>query len=188
MGKAFLNRRFLKKALFLDRDGVINRRLPGAYVQQWEEFEFLPGVLEAIAGFSSVFQYIFVVTNQQGIGKGLMSEEQLKALHQRMQTEVEAAGGRLDGIFYCPHHKELNCNCRKPAPGMALQAKELFPELDFSRSIMVGDSLSDMEFGKNLGMYTVLIRGKGEKDSPEMVDASYESLVGFFRKTENGER
>jgi histidinol-phosphate phosphatase family protein len=167
--------------LFLDRDGVINRRLPDAYVQHWEEFEFLPGVLEALAGFSRYFRHIFVVTNQQGIGKGLMSREELEAVHRRMLSEVEAAGGRIDGIFYCPHHKNLNCNCRKPAPGMALQAKAQFPEVDFSRSIIVGDSLSDMAFGKNLGMYTVLIEGKGEEIKPELIDAHFEGLQMFFQ-------
>jgi D-glycero-D-manno-heptose 1,7-bisphosphate phosphatase len=170
------------QALFLDRDGVINRRLPAAYVQKWEEFEFLPGVLEAISGFSSLFRYIFIVTNQQGIGKGLMSEQALEDIHHHMRSDIEAAGGRTDGIYYCPHHKSLNCICRKPAPGMALQAKEQFPALDLSRSIMVGDSLSDMEFGKSLGMYTVLIQGKGEEIDPELFDESYESLFDFYRK------
>jgi len=149
--------------LFLDRDGVLNRRLPGAYVRSWEEFEWLPRVLDALALLSHSFGRIVVVTNQQGIGKGLMGEEELAEVHRRMLAAVEAAGGRIDGIYYCPDLASSPNNCRKPAPAMAIQAKQDFPEIDFRKSVIVGDSISDMQFGQQLGMYKVLITTKEEE-------------------------
>ena len=149
-------------SLFLDRDGVINRRTPGDYLRNWEGFEFLPGVPDSIAFFNSIFQRIVVLTNQQGIGKGLMHEEDLKAIHQEMLREIRQFGGDLDGIYFCPHLKTLQCTCRKPGIGMAIQAKDDFPEILFEESVMIGDSLSDIQFGCRLGMHTVLIEGKEE--------------------------
>jgi len=143
--------------LFLDRDGVINRRLPGDYVKEWPQFEFLPGILPAIAGFSRLFKRIIVVTNQQGIGKGLMDEGQLADIHRRLKEKVEASGGRIDAIYFCPHLAADNCACRKPNPGMALQAQIDFPEIDFTRSLLAGDTASDIQFGLNLGMTTACI-------------------------------
>ncbi len=148
--------------LFLDRDGVINKRLPGTYVTSIEEFDFLPGVLAAIAHFSKLFDTIIVVTNQQGIGKGVMTEAQLLEIHSYMQKSIEAAGGRLDAIYYCPELAKDKLTCRKPNPSMAHQAKADFPKINFKQSIMVGDSVSDMEFGLNLGMKTVFIETKPE--------------------------
>ncbi|MCL4161429.1 UNVERIFIED_CONTAM: hypothetical protein GTU68_032924, partial [Idotea baltica] len=145
-------------ALFLDRDGVINRKLPEAYVRYWEEFEFLPGVLENIQVLTSYFAYTFLVTNQQGIGKGLMDEKMLKGIHQKMENNILEYGGKLDAIYYCPHlASNLACTCRKPQSGMALKAKEEFPKIDFSKSLMVGDADTDMVFGKNLGMITIQV-------------------------------
>ncbi len=143
--------------LFLDRDGVINKRLVDDYVKIWEEFEFLPGVKEAINKLSKMFGRIIIVSNQQGVGKGLMTEDDLKEIHSKMITEIEEAGGCIDAIYYCPELKENNPECRKPMPGMALQAQKDFPEIDFDKSIMVGDSPSDMEFGIHLGMVTVFV-------------------------------
>jgi histidinol-phosphate phosphatase family protein len=150
-------------ALFLDRDGVINRRLPGAYVRSWEDFEWLPGSLDAIVHLRQLFGRIFVVTNQQGIGKGLMSEKDLEVVHQRMQVEVAQAGGLIDAVYYCPDLSTKKNNCRKPHPAMGYQAKAAFPEIDFQHSVMVGDSISDIQFGQNLGMETVLITTKKEE-------------------------
>lgn len=143
--------------IFLDRDGVINRRLPDDYVRHFSQFDFLPGVLEAIATLATVFVRIFIVTNQQGIGKGLMTEKELEAIHHAMLAEIIQADGRIDKIYYCPHLASEDCQCRKPLPGMALQAVMNFPEVDFGRSIMAGDTESDMRFGANLGMKTALI-------------------------------
>lgn len=145
--------------LFLDRDGVINIRLVDDYVKTWEEFEFMPDAQASIAQLRTIFKYIFVVTNQQGIGKGLMSEADLANIHQNMLAELAVHNPTslpiIDKIYYCPSLKSSNDICRKPNIGMALQAQKEFPEVDFQKSLMIGDSISDMEFGKNAGMLTV---------------------------------
>jgi histidinol-phosphate phosphatase family protein len=143
--------------LFLDRDGVVNQRIMDGYVQSWEGFHLLPGVLESMAVFSHAFGKIIMVTNQQGVGKKLMDEAALSQIHEHLKMKVQQAGGRLDAIYYCPDLASKPDNCRKPGIAMALQAKKDFPEIDFSKSIMVGDSESDMQFGKNAGMYTVFV-------------------------------
>lgn len=144
--------------LFLDRDGVINRRLIGDYVKSWSEFEFLPEVLPSLALFARRFGRMLVVTNQQGIYKGLMSEPDLAVIHARMRAKIESQGGRLDAIYHCAaSDADDPTQCRKPRIGMAQQAQRDFPALDFRRSLMVGDSVSDLQFGRNAGMYTVWI-------------------------------
>ncbi len=148
--------------LFLDRDGVINRRLPGDYVRQWEAFAFLPGVLPALRALAGQYRRIFIITNQQGIGKGLMTEADLFSVHQAMLGAIESAGGRIDGIYYCPHLASDRCRCRKPATGMAERARHDFPEVDFARSVMVGDSWSDLQLGQTLGMKNVWVDTKEE--------------------------
>jgi len=146
--------------LFLDRDGVLNKRIVGSYVRDWSEFEFLEGVLDALAMLAPKFGRIVVVTNQQGVAKGVMTEEALVELHQKMITAVHQAGGRIDKVYYCPAHQRDNPVCRKPNTGMAMQAKADFPAIDFKRSVMVGDSVSDLEFGLRLDMTTVLLTTK----------------------------
>lgn len=162
-------------ALFLDRDGVINRRIVDDYVKKWEEFEFLEGVLEALKIFSEKFGRIVVVTNQQGIGKGLMRKEDLDLIHGNMHYEVSFFKGRIDKVYYSPFLASENHHTRKPSIGMALEAKKDFPEIDFSKSIMVGDSGSDVEFGKNAGMKTVYI---GENNKYQ-ADYLFSSLADF---------
>ncbi len=147
----------LSWSLFLDRDGVINHRLPGDYVKSLEEFSFIQGVPEAIAIFSKMFSKVIVVTNQQGVAKGLMSAETLHRIHQFMVSEIEKTGGRIDLTLFAPHLESENNIMRKPNIGMALKAKRSFPDLRFRKSIMVGDSVGDMLFGKRVGMKTVLI-------------------------------
>ncbi|SRR5574343_50523 len=143
--------------LFLDRDGVINERIMSGYVTSIEEFHFLPGVISAINQFTQVFQYIFVVTNQQGIAKGLMSERNLSEIHAYMQSQVEKVGGKIDKCYYAPGMASAKNELRKPKPGMAYLAQRQFSSIDFSKSIMIGDSDSDIVFGKNLGMKTVRV-------------------------------
>lgn len=173
--------------LFLDRDGVINRRLPGAYVRRGEEFDWLPGAPQAIARLNDLFGLTIVVTNQQGIGKGLMDESDLQRVHAHLLRELTEAGGRIDAIYHCPDLASRTPNCRKPAPVMALRAKRDFPQIDFRRAVMVGDSLSDMEFGQRLGMRCVLVEGKGEDISrlekkPDLICGSLEEWAGLARK------
>ncbi|MCF8235200.1 MAG: HAD family hydrolase [Bacteroidales bacterium] len=172
-------------SLFLDRDGVINKRLRGDYVKRIEEFDFLPGVLNALPVLAKKFNRIVVVSNQQGIGKGLMTEEDLQVVHDWMMQEIGAKGGRIDQIYYCTALAAENNPCRKPNPGMALQAKTDFPEINLSKSIMAGDSHSDMLFGKNLGMLSVFINSENMNIRPEYpVDYVYESLCEFAREVD----
>lgn len=160
--------------LMLDRDGVINRRIIDGYVTSWAEFEFLPGALDALRVLSQHFRYIFVITNQQGVGKRLMTMEQLDGIHDQMCEVIEEHGGHIDGIFVCPQLDSDPDNYRKPNPRMAYMAQEIAPDLDLNKCIMVGDSKSDIEFGHNAGMYTVFIGNKCQE-----ADDNYESLLLF---------
>lgn len=169
--------------LFLDRDGVINVHRPDDYVKTIEEFEFLPRVTEAIALLSNHFQRIIIVTNQRGISKGKMSEQVLHEIHDSMISRIKEEGGRIDAIYYCTALHDDH-PCRKPNSGMALQAKNDFPEINFEQSIMAGDSRSDIEFGNALGMTTVLIR----KDAPgytTLANYTFPSLIDFAFCLEN---
>jgi histidinol-phosphate phosphatase family protein len=165
------------KFLFLDRDGVINKHLPGDYVKNIAQFEFLPGVLDAIIKFNHFFSRIVIVTNQQGIGKNLYSEKDLNEVHQFMTTKIKEAGGTIDAIYFCPSLEIENPICRKPNVGMGLQAKRDFPDIDFKQSVMIGDSMSDMQFGRNLGMFTILISSDADKKfNPDLVDLRMDGL------------
>jgi histidinol-phosphate phosphatase family protein len=162
--------------LFLDRDGVINVRFPGDYVKCVAEFEFLPGAKEAIAEFSSLFGRIIVVTNQQGISRGIYSHEDLDTIHAHMKSEIAKAGGKIEAIYYAHQLAAENSPMRKPGTGMALQAKKDFPEIDFSKSIMIGDSVSDMEFGKSAGMKTIFM---SDEEIGFSIDGRTDSLLEF---------
>lgn len=166
------------KYLFLDRDGVLNRRIPDDYVRNFSQWEWLPGVLDALSVFVQHFEVIVLVSNQQGVGKGLFSEDDLQALTATFLDEIKGNNGRIDKVFYCTHLKSENCTCRKPLIGMAMLAKKSFPQIDFSRSLMVGDSLSDMQFGKNAGMKTVFIATEAmpEPDAFQWIDECFGSL------------
>jgi D-glycero-D-manno-heptose 1,7-bisphosphate phosphatase len=137
--------------LFLDRDGVINKKIDNNYVKNWESFEFLPGVYEALEIFSRVFERIIIVTNQRGVGFGLMSKNTLDDIHLKMTKKIIENGGRIDSVFICTETDDSSI-CRKPNVGMAIQAKLRYPEIDFLKSIMIGDSNSDVLFGRKLGM------------------------------------
>jgi len=142
--------------LFLDRDGVINEKRVNDYVKNWREFSFIDGALEAISILSSMFGKIIVVTNQRGVGKGFMTELQLLSIHDNLIKEVNESAGRIDKIYYCTDLLESSEN-RKPNIGMAMKAKSDYPDIEFRKSIIVGDSFSDMIFGDKLGMLRVLI-------------------------------
>lgn len=149
-----------KWTLFLDRDGVINKNIEGGYVTSWEEFEFLPDVHRALRYFDMMFGRIIVVTNQQGIGKELMTKDQLHEIHNNMVEAVKAEDGRIDRVYYCPDLEEDESPCRKPEIGMAMWAKRDFPEIDFTKCVMVGDKLTDMRFGLTLGMECFFLTDK----------------------------
>jgi D-glycero-D-manno-heptose 1,7-bisphosphate phosphatase len=142
--------------LFLDRDGVINHEKHKDYIHTWDEFVFYGGVQEAMKIFSSIFGHILVVTNQKGVGKGVTRIEDLELIHHNMTAAIGAAGGRIDKVYFCADLEDDSPN-RKPNPGMGLQAKKDFAAIDFRKAIMVGNTLSDMAFGRNLGVKTVFL-------------------------------
>jgi len=137
--------------LFLDRDGVINEKIDGDYIKNWSEFSFTFKAIESLAILSTIFDKIFVVTNQRGVGKGLMNENDLLLIHDNMLKSIEAKSGRIDKVYYCIDVLDSS-EFRKPNIGMALKAKLDFPSIEFKKSIMIGDSESDMIFGETLGM------------------------------------
>ena len=154
--------------LFLDRDGVINLHFPKDYVKNWNEFYFLEGSIEAIVRLSEVFGKVIVVTNQQGVAKGKMTEDMLRIIHINMLSEIEAAGGRIDSIYAATVLSDNDPEgIRKPKIGMAMQAQKDFPDIDFAKSIIVGDSITDMQFGRNAGMFTILVSDKEGSDVVE---------------------
>ncbi len=165
--------------LFLDRDGVINQRIEHGYVLCWKDFRFQTGVLEALALLSSLFGRIIVVTNQQGVGKGYMTTEALEDIHSRMRENIDAAGGRMDAVFTCTELATAPGNCRKPAVTMGLMAAEKFPDILFGKSIMVGDSMCDMEFAENLGMWKVFIGEQPPTNTKITCNRVYPSLAAF---------
>ncbi len=142
--------------LFLDRDGVINEDKPGSYIFSPEEFRFMHGAPALFQKLAEKFGRIIVATNQRGVGKKLMTEETLTAIHDRMKNEIVAAGGKLDHIYYATATDNRD-HLRKPNPGMALAAKSRFPEIDLKKSIMIGNNISDMQFGRSAGMFTVFL-------------------------------
>ena len=143
--------------LFLDRDGVINKKLEGKYVRNFSEFEFIPGALDSISKLSNLFNRILIVTNQQGIAKGIMSEADLNTLHTQMQERIEKLGGKINKIYYCPHLQDMDCMCRKPKSGMIEQAIIDFPEINIKNSYLIGDSDSDIKAGKKMNLNTVKV-------------------------------
>lgn len=167
-------------SLFLDRDGVINLEKEGDYIRNLSEFQFIENSKGAIARLSSRFGRVFIVTNQKGIGRGLMSAYDLEIIHNFLMREVENAGGSIDQIYFCSEI-EADAPCRKPNPGMALQAKMDYPDIEFSKSVMIGNTLSDMRFGKSCDMRTIFILSN--KTMPEIphpdIDLVHPSLFHF---------
>ena len=158
------------RAIFLDRDGVINKKAPeGDYVKNWDEFQFLPGVKEAIRKLNEKGFLVIVVSNQRGIAKGVMTEDDLKEIHNRMKEELRKEGAVIDGIYYCPHDIEDHCGCRKPEPGMLLKAAREH-DIDLGRSWMIGDSESDIKAGRRAGCKTILIGSSPLNDTSEGIE------------------
>jgi D-glycero-D-manno-heptose 1,7-bisphosphate phosphatase len=170
-------------SLFLDRDGVINKKIVGGYVCSWDQFTFLPGVPDAIKLLTGNFERILIVSNQQGVGKGLMTDQDVRAIHNRMKEEIVKAGGTIDMTYYCPFLVESRSILRKPGIGMALKARKEFHEINFKRSVMVGDSISDMIFGKRLKMKTVLLSNDIAliRKGADVIDFVYDDLLTFAK-------
>lgn len=166
--------------LFLDRDGVINVESVGSYITSWDEFTFHDGALKALRSLSRVFGHIIVVSNQRGVGRGIMTLEALREINTNMRAAITEYGGRIDKIYAATAVPDDDRN-RKPNTGMGLQAQEDLPSIDFKRSVMIGNSLSDMEFGKRLSMYTVFLTTKHEPFSlpNDLIDEQYSSLYAW---------
>jgi D-glycero-alpha-D-manno-heptose 1-phosphate guanylyltransferase len=168
--------------LFIDRDGVINHEKKEEYIRNWGEFRFYEGVKEAMKTFGDKFGKVIVISNQRGIGRQLMREEDLSDIHRNMRDSIEKAGGRIDHIYYCTSTDNKHI-CRKPNPGMAFLAKKDFPGTDFSRSIMIGNKPSDMLFGRFAGIHTVFVKTTNPDQAfphPD-IDLAFDSLADFAK-------
>ena len=172
--------------LFLDRDGVINHEKHNDYVYNYSEFVFYPGALDALKLLASRFGRIIIVTNQRGVEKLLMTEANLIDLHKEMVAIIEENGGRIDAIYYCTS-LDNNHPDRKPQAGMALMAKKSFPEIDFRKTFMVGNNISDMEFGRNAGVNTVFVLTTSPlQELPHSaIDYAFPDLAGFANAIES---
>ena len=147
----------MRRCLFLDRDGVINAAAPeGEYIRRWDEFRLLPEVVSWIRLFKAAGFLAIVLTNQRGIALGQYSEADLQDLHAKMRAELEAQGAILDDVFYCPH-AEAACNCRKPLPGMVIQAQRKWG-IDLGASLLIGDGERDRLLAERCGIPFALVR------------------------------
>jgi D-glycero-D-manno-heptose 1,7-bisphosphate phosphatase len=169
----------MNRAAFLDRDGVINRKArKGEYITRWEEVQFLPGVVEAIISLRQTGFRVIVITNQRCVAKCQITIPELEVLHERMADELAKEGAIIDAIYYCPHEMQPRCRCRKPAPGMLMDAAH-DREIDLQKSWMIGDSDIDIEAGKNAGCMTARIVEAGEtvNSSPDITAGSLQAAV-----------
>ena len=167
--------------LFIDRDGVVNDEKEADYIHSWEEFKFYDGVKEAFNIFNKKFGIIVMVTNQRGIAKGLTKLKDLHVIHRNMVQEIEDAGGRIDKIYFCAEMESPN---RKPNPGMGLEALKDFPEIDLSKTVMIGNTLSDMKFGRNLGVAINIFLPTTRKEvdlKHSDIDLVFENLISVAK-------
>jgi len=167
--------------LFIDRDGVMNDEKHEDYIHTWEEFKFYKGVKEAFEIFNKKLGVIVIITNQRGVAKGLTKIEDLHLIHNNMQEEIEAAGGRIDNIYVCTDMESEN---RKPNPGMGLQAIKDFPEIDLSKSLMIGNTINDMKFGRNLGVAINIFLPTTRKEVPldhADIDLVFDDLISVAK-------
>ena len=175
--------------LFLDRDGVINKLIEGDYVRKWEQFEFLNGAIESLAWLRKHFKRIFVVSNQQGVNKGLFTNDDLNNITDEMGKILDAQDAHIDRVYYCTDLANTGSRFRKPEIGMAIQAKNEFPDVDLSHSLMIGDSETDMIFGYNAQMRCVFLT----KDNPvpptvknytDLIFPNLRTFVSDFEKSQ----
>ncbi len=147
-----------QKAIFIDRDGVINYNRPD-YVKSWDEFEFIPGAKEAIKRINESDKLLIIITNQSPIGRGIFTPNKLDEIHILMLAELSEFGCHIDAIYYCPHHPDDNCDCRKPKPGLILRAARDL-NIDLRECWMIGDSDSDLKAGAAAGCKTMKVSVK----------------------------
>lgn len=172
-----------QKALFLDRDGVINNENEGDYIRDIASFQFLDGVKEALLIAQKHYDKMFIVTNQRGIGRGLMTELDLARIHNYMLNEFKASSIEIDRIYFSPFLESTHAY-RKPNIGMALHAKDEFPNISLELSTMIGNNISDMEFGKKAGMQTVFLHTtQTPQQLPHtLIDAQFDSLYSWAQQ------
>lgn len=167
------------KAIFLDRDGVINKDPGfGDYIKSWKEFQFLPGAVEAIKKLNKNGYEIFIISNQAGVSRGLFTQEALDEITRNMLKEIESQGGKIRSITYCIHPKDAGCNCRKPKTGMIKDATKGL-DIDFKNAYFIGDSRLDVSAGKNMGCKTILLL-TGKENPDEIND--WETKPDFIKK------
>jgi len=153
-----------RPTIFIDRDGVVNRNRDD-YVKSWEEFEFLPGSLEALRMLARRGVRVVVVTNQSAVGRGIITMRTVEGIHRRMVAEVEAHGGRIDAVLCCPHAPDDGCQCRKPRPGLLLEAVRRF-RIERTASCFIGDTVSDLKAAHAAGIpFVMVLSGKGSSAS-----------------------
>jgi D-glycero-D-manno-heptose 1,7-bisphosphate phosphatase len=171
----------VNRAAFLDRDGVINEpAAEGEYITRWEDFRFLPGTADAVAQLNQAGYRVVVVTNQRCVAKKLLSIEDLESMHGRMRKELATAGAIVDEIYYCPHDYAEACDCRKPLPGMILEAARTH-QIDLAASWMIGDSEIDMAAGRSAGCRTARILKRNELHAGS-AEITASSLLDAVRK------
>ena len=164
-----------RRAIFLDRDGVINVNRPD-HVKTWHEFEFLPHALAAIRKLAASDFLIIVTTNQAAIARGLTTEAAVRDIHAQMIAEIERTGGRIDAVYFCPHHPDDKCACRKPQPGLYRQAAERFG-IDLARSFVVGDAFADIAAALAIGARPVLVlTGRGHEARAQLAAHNHNGL------------
>ncbi|MEA3335515.1 MAG: D-glycero-beta-D-manno-heptose 1,7-bisphosphate 7-phosphatase [Chloroflexota bacterium] len=162
-----------RRAVFLDRDGVINENRAD-YVRSWADVEFLPGVFPALERLAASDLAIVVITNQSPVGRGILTMEEMNAINDALVARIRSEGGRIDAVYACPHRPEDDCTCRKPRPGMLLQAAKDM-DIDLGASFLVGDAVTDIEAGLRAGCRPVMVRtGRGESQLVQLRAAGYE--------------
>lgn len=162
----------MQKFVFLDRDGVVNRKIEGGYVTHFSEFEFLDGVKEAFRDFQKNNFHVIIITNQQGIGKKILTTEMLEEIHQKMSKEIIEAKGKITDIFYCPHLASENCSCRKPKPGMLLEAAKKY-KITLSKTFFIGDSKTDIQAGIAAGTKTIFLSNSSKNKIDQTIGSDY---------------
>ena len=160
----------IRAGIFFDRDGVINERIMGGYVTRWCQFQFVRGIQEALRELSQINLPIIVVSNQAAVGKGLLRRSTLTQITNRFVKALREAGARIDAVYYCPHTAEQGCECRKPREGLLREAAAEW-RLDLSRSVLVGDSMSDVEAARAADCKIILFDRTGCKTRKSVAEA-----------------
>ena len=164
-----------RPAVFVDRDGVINENRED-YVKTWEEFRFLPGVIAPLRKLARNNHAVVIISNQSAVGRGIMSREAVDEINNRMLEVINNVGGRVDGVFYCPHDSSEGCECRKPKPGLLIQAAEKLG-IDLEKSVLIGDALTDVEAAVSAGCAPIFVlTGRGKEELSKLKAAGFNNI------------